>query len=685
MAAEFSNLDKLIETIVRDKGIQKQIVIDAIVQGMLLAARKKYGTYREIEASYNEDSGEIELHEFKEAVDPENFVDEEVEIKLAEAKELDPECKIGDYIGIKMDSSDLGRVAVQTAKQIIMQKVRDAEHEIIFQEFEKRRGEIASGIVRRVEYRTIVVDLGRTEAYLPQSEQIPGEIYKPGDRVQGYILDVKQTTRGPQIIMSRIDEKYMIKLFEIEVPEVHDGIVKIVAAAREPGSRAKIAVISKDNAVDPVGACVGMKGSRVQNVVQELQGEKIDIVPFKEDIISFVCNAIQPSEVARVFINEENKEMEVVVPDAQLSLAIGKKGQNVRLATKLTGWQMKIVSESDVAKRQAEAIFNLSLLENISDTMAQNIYQSNFSSIKTLAEATVEEVMTIPGYESKEKALKLIDESKAFIQKYKDEGQQIPSLATKTQDTNETAAPQKPQKDKDEDQQTPSLATKTQDTNETAAPQKPQKDEDQQTPSLATKTQDTNETAAPQKPQKDEDQQTPSLATKTQDTDETAASQKPQKDEDQQTLSLATKTQDTNETAAPQKPQKDEDQQTPSLATKTQDTNETAASQKPQVEDKKQKTKDIKTNTDIQTKPSQETSGPTKAENKKMSASDNSETKKIAIEKKTTKDLNKTKTPTISHPSSDNSIDSAVDVEKKSKKASRKQAASNKNKQSTQS
>ena len=438
MSAEFSNLDKLIETIVRDKGIKRQLVIDAIVQGMLLAARKKYGTYREIEASYNEESGEIELHEFKEVVDPKNFIDEEVEIKSTEAQDLDPDCKIGDYIGIKMDSSDLGRVAVQTAKQIIMQKVRDAEHEIIFQEFEKRKGEIASGIVRRVEHRTIVVDLGRTEAYLPYSEQIPGEVYKPGDRVQGFILDVKQTGRGPQIIMSRTHEKYMVKLFEIEVPEVHDGIVKIVAAAREPGSRAKIAVISKDSVVDPVGACVGMKGSRVQNVVQELQGEKIDIVPFEEDIIRFVCNAIQPSEVVRVFINEENKEMEVVVPDSQLSLAIGKRGQNVRLATKLTGWQMKIVSESEVTKRQAEAIFNLSLLEGISDTMAQNIYQSNFHSLQSLKEASLEEVMAIPGYEDQDKALKLINDAKALIQKYEDEDKPIPTLATTAQDEDNT-------------------------------------------------------------------------------------------------------------------------------------------------------------------------------------------------------------------------------------------------------
>ena len=275
MATEFSGLGKLIESIGKDKGIERHLIIDAVTQGMLSAARKKYGTYREIEASYNEETGEVELYEFKEVVKPEDFIDEEVEIKLDEAqKDLDPDCKVGDYIGMKLDSSDLGRIAVQTAKQMIMQKVRDAEHDIILQEFEARKGEIASGIVRRVERRTIVVDLGRTEAYIPQGEQIPGELYKPGDRVQGFILDVKPSHRGPQIIMSRSHENYMVKLFEVEVPEIHDGIVKIVAAAREPGSRAKIAVISKDSAVDPVGACVGMKGSRVQNVVQELQGEK---------------------------------------------------------------------------------------------------------------------------------------------------------------------------------------------------------------------------------------------------------------------------------------------------------------------------------------------------------------------------------------------------------------------------
>ncbi len=446
MSGEFSSsgIEKLIETIVRDKGVARQVVVDAIVQGMLSAARKKYGTYREIEASYNKESGELELHEFKEVVDPKDFIDEEVEIKQDEAKTLDPDCKIGDYIGLKLDSSDLGRIAVQTAKQIVVQKVRDAEHEIIFQEFEKRKGEIASGIVRRVEHRTIVVDLGRTEAYLPQNEQIPGERYKQGDRVQGYILDVKQTNRGPQIIMSRAHENYMVKLFEIEVPEIHDGIVKILAAAREPGSRAKIAVLSKDSLVDPVGTCVGMKGSRVQNVVQELKGEKIDIVPFEEDIIRFACNAIKPSEVTKIFINETDKEMEVVVPDSQLSLAIGKKGQNVRLATQLIKWHIKIISESEIAKRQAEAIFNLSLLEGISDTMAQNIYQSRFNSIADLANASVEEVKIIPGYEDKEKALKLINDSKAFLQKYKDEGKEMPTLAnTQKGKTKKDASPTK--------------------------------------------------------------------------------------------------------------------------------------------------------------------------------------------------------------------------------------------------
>ena len=355
----FSDLAKVIDQVGKDKGIDKDVIIDAVKQAMLVAARKKYGTYREIEAQYNEESGEVELYEFKEVVERDKFEDEEIEIPLDEALKLDPGAQLDDSIGIKLPSADLGRIAAQTAKQIILQKVRDAEREIIFSEFEQRKGEIASGIARRVEKGAIVVDLGRTEAHIPPREQIPGEMYKPGDRIQGYLSEVRQTTRGPQIIMSRADERYLVKLFEMEVPEIYDGIVEIMSAAREPGQRAKIAVRSKDNSVDPVGACVGMKGSRVQNIVQELKGEKIDIVMWDEDITRFACNALAPAEISKVFLDEENKEMEIVVPDTQLSLAIGKKGQNVRLAAKLTTWKLDIISVSSASARTAESIFNL--------------------------------------------------------------------------------------------------------------------------------------------------------------------------------------------------------------------------------------------------------------------------------------------------------------------------------------
>ncbi|HEY1080131.1 MAG TPA: transcription termination factor NusA [Bdellovibrio sp.] len=423
------------EQVGKDKGIDKQIVIDAITQGMLVAARKKYGTYREIEAAYNEDTGEVELFEFKEVVPREKYIDEEVEIPYDEAVKLDPNVQLDDSVGIKMEASDLGRIAAQTAKQIIMQKVRDAERNIIFNEFEERKGEIASGIARRVEKGAIVVDLGRTEAYIPPREQIPGEQYKPGDRIQGYLSEVRQTTRGPQIIMSRADERYLMKLFEMEVPEIYDGVVEIMAAAREPGQRAKIAVRSNDNSVDPVGACVGMKGSRVQNIVQELRGEKIDIVPWDEDITRFACNALAPAEISRVFLDDSNREMEIVVPDSQLSLAIGKRGQNVRLAAKLTTWKLDIISETSAASRTAESIFNLMLIPGMNETMAQNIFQSGFGSFQSVANSPVEELMTIPGYDDPEKAEKLANEAKALVAKYEAEGIAIPSAPVAAKDS----------------------------------------------------------------------------------------------------------------------------------------------------------------------------------------------------------------------------------------------------------
>ncbi|HMN68942.1 MAG TPA: transcription termination factor NusA [Bdellovibrionales bacterium] len=427
----FTDLGRLIEQLGKDKGIDRAVVIEAIEQGMELAARKKFGTYREIEAKYNEEVGEVELYEFKEVVNDADFIDEEVEIKLSEALTLDPEAQLNDTIGQKLESGDLGRIAAQTAKQIIMQKVREAERDIIFAEFEQRKGEVASGIARRVERGAIVVDLGRTEAYIPPREQIPGEVYKPGDRIQGYIADVRASTRGPQIIMSRADERYLMKLFEVEVPEIYDGIVEIVAAAREPGQRAKIAVRSKDPSVDPVGACVGMKGSRVQNIVQELRGEKIDIVNFDDDPARFVCNALAPAEISKVFLDEGNREMEVIVPDTQLSLAIGKKGQNVRLAAKLTKFKLDIMSETNMAQKTAQAILNLMLLPGMTETMAQNIYQSGFSSVQMLSDADTDQVMAIPGYDDPAKAQKLIDDANALKEQYKAEGKELPTVSGK--------------------------------------------------------------------------------------------------------------------------------------------------------------------------------------------------------------------------------------------------------------
>lgn len=422
----FSELSRVIEQVGKDKGIDRQVIIDAIMQGMLLAARKKFGTYREIEPQYNEDTGEVELFEFKEVVLREEFIDEEVEIPQDEALKLDPEAQLHDSIGIKIEAKDLGRIAAQMAKQIILQKIRDAEREIIFNEFETRKGEVASGIVRRVEKGMVVIDLGRTEAYLPLREQIPGEVYKSGDRVQGYLSEVRQTTRGPQIIMSRSDERYLMKLFEQEVPEIYDGIVEIMAAAREPGQRAKIAVRSKDGSIDPVGACVGMKGSRVQNIVQELRGEKIDIVPWNEDITRFACNALAPAEISRVFLDELNHEMEIVVPDNQLSLAIGRRGQNVRLAAKLTTWKIDISSESSAQAKASESIVNLLMIPGMSETMAQNLYQSGFGSFMTVAQASQEDIMAIPGYDDPERAEKLLNDAQALVSKYKTSGQSIP-------------------------------------------------------------------------------------------------------------------------------------------------------------------------------------------------------------------------------------------------------------------
>ncbi len=423
----FSELGRLIDQVSKERGIDRKIVINAVVQGLLFAARKKYGTYRNIEVKYNEETGQLELYEFKEVIKDDQFVDDQIEIKLSEAIKMDPEVQLNDQIGIPLSSSELGRIDAHVARQIVTQNLTNAENEVVFNEFEKQKGEIVSGVVRRMDPWLIVVDLEKVEAYIPRKEQIPGESYQSGDRIQGYISEVRQTTRGPQIIMSRAHPNYMIKLFTVEVPEVYEGIVKIVAAAREPGQRAKIAVYSTDSAVHPVGACVGMKGNRVQNITQELKGERIDIITYDEDPVQFVCNALAPAKISKVLVDETNKEMDVIVENDQLSLAIGKKGQNVRLAVNLTKWKLNIISVADLEERKRQTIFNLKLLPDMTDLAIENICQHGVVSFQELAQTPVEEICKIPGYETQEEAKKLITKAQNLLASYKKEKKEIPT------------------------------------------------------------------------------------------------------------------------------------------------------------------------------------------------------------------------------------------------------------------
>ena len=344
------NLKNTIDSIVKEKGIDKQVVLEALEQAVLSAANKKYRNTRDLEAHFNEEVGEVELFEFVTVVD--EVVDSYKEIDLEEAREVDPDVEIGDSLGMKMDASDFTRIAAQTAKQVILQKVREAERETIYNEFISRKGELINGIVRRYEKGDLIVDLGRAEAVLPHTEQAPREVYRQGDRIKALITKIEMTGKGPQIILSRTNPLVLAELFAAEVPEIAEGVVEIKGVVRETGSRSKIAVYSHDNNVDPVGACVGMRGARVQNVVSELRGEKIDIIPWSDDIARFACNALAPAVVSKIYIVEETKSMEIIVADDQLSLAIGKRGQNVRLAARLTGWKIDIKSETRAAEAE---------------------------------------------------------------------------------------------------------------------------------------------------------------------------------------------------------------------------------------------------------------------------------------------------------------------------------------------
>lgn len=346
------NLNHIIDQVVKDKGIDREILVEALESAVLSAANKKFRNTRDLEAHYNNEIGEVEVFEFVTVVD--EVVDSYKEIDIEEAREVDPDVEIGDSLGMMMEAGSFSRIAAQTAKQVIIQKVREAEREGVYNEFKDRVGEVVNGIVRRYERGDLIVDLGRAEALLPNREQVPRENYRQSDRVRAYISEVKMSAKGPQIILSRTHPGLLISLFKSEVPEIAEGIVEIKNAVREPGSRAKIAVESHDIDVDPVGACVGMRGSRVQNVVTELRGERIDIIPWTPDPARFACAALAPAEVSRVYIDDEAQAMEIIVPDDQLSLAIGKKGQNVRLAAKLINWKIDIKSESHAQEEEQQ-------------------------------------------------------------------------------------------------------------------------------------------------------------------------------------------------------------------------------------------------------------------------------------------------------------------------------------------
>jgi N utilization substance protein A len=402
---QISDINRVVEQVSRDKGIDREVLIRALEEALKSAARKKFGSKMDIEVQYNNDSGEIEVFQFKEVA--EEVTEPALEISLEEGRKLDPECEIGDSLGTKMDTSTFGRIAAQSAKQVIIQKMKDAEKDAVYASFIDRRGDIINGIVQRIDRGDIIVNFGHTEGIVHVREQVPRETYRRGDRIRAYILDVLQESRGPQIILSRTHPNFLIHLFRTEVPEISEGIVNIMGAAREPGIRAKFAVASNNSDIDPVGACVGMKGSRVQNVVQELRGEKIDIIPWHVDSAKFVCNALAPAEISKVIIDETNKSMEVIVPDEFLSIAIGKKGQNVRLASKLTGWHLDVKSETKYSKVMQSGYDSLVALPGIGISMADALYELGFYSAEEISNAAPEDLIQVRGI-GEEKARKLI-------------------------------------------------------------------------------------------------------------------------------------------------------------------------------------------------------------------------------------------------------------------------------------
>src|SRR6187455_1196844 len=422
VSANRLELLQIADAVAREKSIDKSIVIAAMADAIQKAARSRYGQETNIRADINPNTGEMKLQRLMEVV--EKVDDYATQIALSSARERNPDAQPGDFIAELLPPMEFGRIAAQSAKQVIVQKVREAERDRQFDEYKDRIGEIVNGTVKRVEYGNVIVDLGRGEAIIRRDELIPRENYKYGDRVRAYVYDVRREQRGPQIFLSRTHPQFMAKLFTMEVPEIYDGIIEIKSVARDPGSRAKIAVISRDSSIDPVGACVGMRGSRVQAVVGELQGEKIDIIPWSSDVATFVVNALAPAEVAKVVLDEDRERIEVVVPDAQLSLAIGRRGQNVRLASQLTGWDIDILTEQEESERRQADFENSTrvFMEalNVDEVVGQLLASEGFTSVEELALVDVKELAGIEGFDE-ETANELQSRAKEYLEQLETE------------------------------------------------------------------------------------------------------------------------------------------------------------------------------------------------------------------------------------------------------------------------
>jgi N utilization substance protein A len=404
MAVSANRLEllQIADAVAREKVIDRSIVLTAMEDAIAKAARSRYGAETDIHAEINSKTGDLRLSRHLLVVD---VVDNPAtQISLTEARRHNPAAQLGDSISDTLPPFDFGRIAAQSAKQVIVQKVREAERDRQYEEYKDRIGDIVNGVVKRAEYGNVVVDLGRGEAIVRRDELIPRETFRPGDRIRAYVYDVRREPRGPQIFLSRTHPQFMSKLFAQEVPEIYDSIVEVKAVARDPGSRAKIAVISRDSSIDPVGACVGMRGSRVQAVVGELQGEKIDIIPWSQDAATFIVNALQPAEVVKVVLDEDSERIEVVVPDDQLSLAIGRRGQNVRLASQLTGWDIDILTEAEESERRqkefVERTNTFMTALDVDEVVGQLLASEGFASVEELAFVDVSELASIQGFDA---------------------------------------------------------------------------------------------------------------------------------------------------------------------------------------------------------------------------------------------------------------------------------------------